>query len=389
MSRPAVRFGAFGLSKKTTKVIEVFRPGTFTPMTGEAITFSANDLRGIAADYDSAASPAPIVVGHPITDAPAYGWANSFSYDEESGRLIAEIGEIEPAFSDAVGLGRYKKISLSLFAPTASNNPMPGKWYPKHIGFLGAAAPAVSGLKPVAFSGADDGIVTFEFADASALRDVAGLFRSLREWMIEKFGSETADKAVPNWTIGWIEDAAERDPPTINEGPFFTAPSIKPKTTPETNMDPAKKAADDAAFAAREKALTAREQAANNTDNLAFAEKLVTEGRLLPVSKDKVVGILNALSPVASAQLEVSFADGNATKTSGALDLIKSLLESQPPVVSFGSVVIGDDVPSVDFAMPHGMSADQASADLHARAVAYQAVHPNTEYMTAVTAVNR
>lgn len=376
--------------KKTTKVIEVFRPGTFMPMSGEAITFSADDLRTLAAAYDNAASPAPIVVGHPTTDAPAYGWANSFAYDEVGGRLTAEIGEIEPAFSDAVGAGRYKKISLSLFSPTASNNPKPGQWYPKHIGFLGAAAPAVSGLKPVAFSGDDAGIVTFEFADASALRDVAGLFRSLREWMIEKFGSETADKAVPNWTIGWIEDAAERNPTTVLEGPYFTAPLISP-TPPvlEITMDPAKKAADDAAFAARETALNAREHAANNTDNVAFAEKLVNERRLLPVMKDKVVGLLNGLSPVGGAQMEVSFAEGAVTKTSGALDLIKSLLESQPPVVSFGSITVGDDAPSVDFAMPQGMSADQGSADLHARAVAYQAAHPNTEYMTAVAAVNR
>lgn len=378
------------MSKKSTKVIEVFRPGTFVPMSGAAITFSAEDLRAIALAYDGAVAPAPIVVGHPATDAPAYGWANSFSYDEVNQRLTAEIGEIEPQFADAVKDGRYKKISLSLFSPDASNNPNKGQWYPKHIGFLGAAAPAVSGLKPVAFFSNDEGVVTFEFADASALRDVAGLFRSLREWMIEKFDLESADRAVPNWTIGWIEDAASRDPSPKLEGPYFAAPPIPlPLENLETIMDPNKKAEDDAAFAAREAALTARERAANNTDNVAFATKLVNERRLLPVLKDKVIGLLDGLSPVGGAQMEVSFAEGNVTKTSGVLDLVKSLLESQPAVISFGQVDVGDEAPSVDFAMPQGMSADQGSAETHAKAVAYQAAHPNTDYMTAVAAVSR
>ncbi len=373
-----------------TRTVEVLRPGTFVPMTGDPVTFSEADLRALAAAYDGATAPAPAVVGHPRLDAPAYAWAKSFSWDAASQRLVADLGEIEPTFADAVSAGRYKKISLSLFAPTAPNNPKPGTWYPKHIGFLGGAAPAVPGLKPVSFAEGETGVLTFEFADAAALRDVAGLFWSLREWIIEKFGAEAADKSLPNWTIGWIEDAG-RDPPT--EAGFAAptpTPTPKPAKTPETPMpDNGSANAADVALAARAQALDDRERAANHADNASFAERLVTEGRLLPALKDKVIGLLDSLSPVAGSQLEVSFAEGAETRKSGALDLVKDVLAKQPAVVSFGAVDLGPDVPSVDFAMPGGMSADPGSAELHARAVAYQAAHPGTDYMAAVAAVKR
>lgn len=371
--------------RNVNRVVEVLRTGTFTPLAGAPVTFSAADLRAIAAGYDGAAAPAPAVVGHPATDAPAYAWAETFRYDAEKDRLVAELGEVEPAFADAVGAGRYKKISLSLFTPTAANNPKPGQWYPKHIGFLGAAAPAVSGLKPVTFAGADDGVATFEFADASALRDVAGMFRSLREWLIEKFGSEVADKALPGWTIGWIDEAADRDPPKPFTGPAFAAPVTK-----ETSMSEIEAARAAAALAERERRLDERERAACHAENLAFAESLAGEGRLLPALKDKVVGLLDRLSSVAGNPLEVSFAEGSITRTADALDLVKDILSAQPSIVSFSATDLGAEPDHVaDFAMPSGATADPISAALHARAIAYQSAHPGVDYMTAIAAANR
>jgi len=367
-----------------TRTVEVLRTGTFTPMSGAAVTFSEDDLKAIAEAYNSSTTPAPAVVGHPKTDDPAYGWAKSFSYDADSQRLLAKIGEIEPQFAEAVKEGRFKKISLSLFAPDASNNPVPGTWYPKHIGFLGAAAPAVSGLKPVAFAATRAGTVTFEFADATALRDVAGMFRSLREWIIEKFGSDVADKALPGWTIGWIDEAADRDPPETYAGPAFAAPPSPP--IKEKTMD---RTAQEAAFAERERVLNERERAANHTANLDFADRMVSEGRLLPAVKNKVVGLLDSLSPLAGKQIEVSFAEGAGSKTAAALDLVKDIIAAHPPIVSFGATDLGEGVEEVAFAAPAGSAVDPASLALHSRAVAYQRTHPDTDYMTAVAAVER
>ncbi len=168
--------GGQATASEVTRTVEVFRPGTFTPMAGSPISFTEEDLKALAAGYDADAHPAPAVVGHPKTDDPAFAWARAFRWDDGRKRLLADLGEIEPAFGEAVAAGRYKRVSLSLFTPDAPHNPKPGQYYPKHIGFLGAAAPAVSGLKPVQFSADEAGVATFEFADASALRDVAGCF---------------------------------------------------------------------------------------------------------------------------------------------------------------------------------------------------------------------
>ena len=375
------------------RTVEVFRPGRFAPLGGAPIEFSAADLAALAAAYDAASAPAPAVVGHPATDAPAYAWARGFAFDEARQRLTATLGDIEPAFADAVAAGRYRKISLALYAPDAPANPRPGVWYPKHIGFLGAAAPAVPGLKPVHFAAPCEGEAIFEFADATALRDVASLFRNLREWLIEKFGAETADRVAPGWTINWIDEAAEREPrdePLATPG--FAAPH--PTETVMTDKTPAPAPADaarEAAFAARETAIAERERALHHADNLAFAERMIGERRLLPALKDKAVALLDGLAPVAGARFEVSFAEGGATKTGDALTTLRELLAAQPPVVAFGAVDVGDAPGAgvVEFAMPSGMSADPASADLHARARAHQAAHPGVDYMAAVAAVSR
>ena len=218
--------------KPLTARIEVFRPGTFKPMDGDPITYSAADLRAVADAYDPAVAPAPIVVGHPDTDAPAYGWVESFDYDADQERLFANLHEIEPAFAELVKAGRFKKVSMAYFGPTQGHNPVPGTWYPKHLGFLGAAAPGVPGLKNASFAG-DEG-AAFEVAFGAA-DESASLFRKLRDLLIEKFGIEDADKALPSWQIEWLDDQDQHVSPAYAADP---AAKPQPKTTPVEKEPP-------------------------------------------------------------------------------------------------------------------------------------------------------
>ena len=78
-------------------------------MSGAALDFSVDDLAASAAAYDPALSEAPIVVGHPVTDAPAYGWVKSLAF--AGGGLEAEPDQVDPAFAEMVAAGRFKKIS--------------------------------------------------------------------------------------------------------------------------------------------------------------------------------------------------------------------------------------------------------------------------------------
>ncbi|MCC7047672.1 MAG: hypothetical protein IT562_13245 [Alphaproteobacteria bacterium] len=145
--------------------IEIFRAGTHTAESGRAITFSDADLAVIAGGYDPKIHEAPIVVGHPDTDAPAYGWISGLQL--VAGRLQAMPAQLDPSFAEIMKAGRFKKVSASFYSPDSPANPKPGQWYLKHVGFLGATPPAIKGLKQVAFNAAETGAETIDLAEPS------------------------------------------------------------------------------------------------------------------------------------------------------------------------------------------------------------------------------
>ncbi len=63
--------------------IAIARTGTFTDSAGREQKFTEADLDSIAASYDPKKSEAPLVFGHPTTDAPAYGWVESLKREGE------------------------------------------------------------------------------------------------------------------------------------------------------------------------------------------------------------------------------------------------------------------------------------------------------------------
>ncbi len=139
--------------------LEIFAAGTHIALSGQKFTFSAADLAATAAAYDPARHEAPLVIGHPELNEPAYGWVKVLTVAGNA--LLAEPDQVNPEFAELVNAGRYKKISAAFFAPTAPNNPRPGVYYLRHVGFLGAAAPAVKGLRKPVFSDGGPNIVTF------------------------------------------------------------------------------------------------------------------------------------------------------------------------------------------------------------------------------------
>lgn len=368
------------MTAPTTRTVEVLRPGTFTPMAGDPVTLTAADLAAIAEGYDAAGAPTPVVVGHPQSDTPAFGWAAGFRFDAERERLVAELAELAPEFEEAVGAGRYRRVSLSLFRPDAGNNPKPGSWYPKHVGFLGGAAPAVSGLKPVTFSADQGGTLTVELGEP-ALRDVAGLFRSIRDWMIEQHGLEVADRVVPDWSVRWIDEAGNRA--AEQPGPAFSEPA----TTEVTMSDPKPSANPPADLAEREAKLAERTAALDHREHADFAERLVAQGRLTPVLKDRAVALLDGLA----ADGSVSFSEGGKPVTAAPRQALMDLLSALPKTVTTGAVVPpeGGGAPStVSFASPEGRAVDGDRLDVHGKALAWQRAHPGTSYVDAVRAVD-
>lgn len=367
--------------------IQIFKAGKHTAMSGAALSFTEADLKASAAAYDPAKHEAPIVVGHPAHDAPAYGWVKSLSFADG---LEAVHQQVDPAFAEMVDRGAFKKISASFYTPDSSSNPVPGVYYLRHVGFLGAQPPAVKGLRSPEFAEKEIGVV--EFVDYDDLT-VAALFRRLRDWIIGEKGIEVADNIIPDYQVASLEQSAIQESDDSGSG---TSPAFSEQQTQGDEMsaeDKARLAAletenaklktDAANFAeAQAKAKTV----AVHAEHLAFAESLVKAGKLLPANKESTVALMDNL---ASRESAIEFGEGDAKKSETPLAIYKKQLEALPKVVEFSEVAGGAAAGKSTAAgvnVAPGYTADPEKMETHLKALDYAEQH-KCDYVTAVKAV--
>ena len=370
------------------KLIHIFTPGQHTAMNGLSLNFTEADLIASANAYDPALHEAPIVVGHPKADAPAYGWIKGLQYAEG---LQADPHQVDVAFSEMVSQGRFKKVSASFYLPDSPANPVPGVYYLRHVGFLGAQPPAIKGLKPVEFNEAEIGVINF--ADMDDIIN-ASLWRNLREFFISKFSLADADNTIPGYAVSQLEQMAQEEPDE-------TDPSIDSSSLTQTDYQELAGAAMSTAERARLAALetenailraaqlaankTAKEQrtSALHAEHTNFAESLLKEGKLLPT---QIAVSVAALDFLASQDQPVEFAEGEINKP--LLVGVKGLLSALPKQIEFSELGAGstesDQV--VDFAAPAGFAVDNNRLKAHAAALNYQRQHA-CDYITAVKAI--
>ena len=373
----------------TTKHLHIFKPGRQTAMSGVTLEFSESDLEASARAYDPAKHEAPIVIGHPKHDAPAYGWVKSLAAGADG--LNAEPHQVDANFAELVAAGRYKKISASFYLPDAPNNPVPGVYYLRHVGFLGAQPPAVKGLKQAEFADAEEGVV--EFGDWG-MESNATLWRRMREWLLAKFGQETADQVIPDWQIETIREAARQDDdaPRVAFADPENAPAgaspAKP-TTEENHVTPEQKAALEAENAQLKQQLATAEadkqkQAAakRHADNVAFAEQLIGDGNLAPKHKDAVVAFLD----FSDGETALEFGEGDAKQPLATA--FKSFLGDLPKVVEFGETATKDKAgqQAAGNSVDYGENVDQDRLALDGKIRQYMQEH-KVDYATAASCV--
>jgi len=357
------------------KRIHLFKTGTHTAMNGQTISFADSNLADCASIYDPALHESPLVIGHPRHDLPAYGWVKSLTYAD--GELSAVPDQVNAEFADMVESGAFKKISASFYQPQSPNNPAPGHYYLRHVGFLGAQAPAVKGLKPIEFAddGGDDGIITIEFGDIEP-RTIARLFRGIRDLLIEKFGQEDADKALPGWDTDWIAEQAvtpaqdeKSTTPAFSEVP---APSPASATPKETKVDDEEIKKREAALAQAEAAFAEKQAQRGAMD---FADTLIKDGKLAPANKDQVVSLVTHLA-MQNSDATISFGEAPAASP---MEMLKSILGATPKIVDFSEQSAASNDAPIDFSDPvvladaaRGLVAEQAAKGIvltHAQAV--------------------
>lgn len=361
------------------KRLHILRPGTFTDARGQRVSLSDSDVAGIAAGYDPAAHEAPLVVGHPKADRPAWGWVESL--DAGSGGLFAVPKDVAPALSEAVRERRYKKISASLYGPDNPRNPNPGKWSLRHVGFLGAQPPAVTGLEDAQLSEAGEPDLTVEAdlgdgaADAWTWRSVGDSFRRLREWIISEHDLETADRVLPDYQLDEFERTAAKAEEQERKEREPTQETLNmSEPTPEQLAErEAQLAQREAEIEARERA--AREDAAERRrqDNADFSERLANEGRLLPRHKDTLAGVLTLLDDVDDST--VAFSDGESVSQAAPGKALRELLSSLPVQVDLAERS-GGPLPEPRggqgagrFRAPDGAAVDEGRLAIHEKAL--------------------
>jgi hypothetical protein len=357
-----------------TKRLQIFRAGRHTDMAGQTHDFSDGDLAEIAASYRRDTYAAPLVIGHPQLDAPAYGWVDQLV--REGSMLEAVPADVEPQFAASVNAKRYPRISVALWPRAHPNNPTPGQLSLRHVGFLGATPPAVHGLAPAAFS--DGGVGYMEFSSTStALGYVSDAFRRLRDWLIGKEGLEAADANLPTWQIDAIAELARRaddeaPAPMPEASPAFAALDAREQALAERERVLAEREAE-ASRKAQAEAVQARRDGAAR-----FAAALVDRNLILPRHQDGVAQLLLA------APADFQFSAGDTAQD--AAQLIEDVLgSSRPPMGEAAPPRPGPR--SIEFSVPQGADVSADRMDLYARAKAWQSQHPGTDIVDAVRAI--
>ena len=326
--------------------IHIFRPGRHTSMQGATIDFGEGDLIATAKAYDPTRHEAPLVIGHPRADAPAWGWVGGLTADE--GGLFATPRQLDPAFAEMVRAGRFKKVSASFYTPDSPHNPVPGVYYLRHVGFLGAQPPAVKGLAPVNFAegDTDEGCVSFDFAESPGLlRWLADLFRGLREYVVEKDGTEMADRAIPSYAVSGLQEMAAASAAQAAEIPAFAENLTPPKeksmqkqeTSPAGNIDFAETKARADELERKVAYLTgiARKERASRVVGKALAD-----GRLTPAQS---VGLADFMAGLDEEGTFDFAEDGGKTTSMSPAAFMAAFLERLPKQVDFSEVAPGGE----------------------------------------------
>ncbi|HPD33894.1 MAG TPA: hypothetical protein PKV40_06095 [Candidatus Kapabacteria bacterium] len=141
--------------------IEIFKTGLHTDSNGQTQEFTAEDLDKIVQTYNTqikedASNAAPVVKGHPESNTPSYGWVAQLA--RRGTTLLANLKDLSQDLVEDIRQKRFQKVSISLYPNLML----------RHIGMLGAATPAVKGLKPIEFT--DD---FSEFPDENEIDNIS------------------------------------------------------------------------------------------------------------------------------------------------------------------------------------------------------------------------
>lgn len=271
------------------KWFAIFRTGKHTDNSGKTQEWTEQDLDNIVLKYNPGKHEAPIVIGHPKDNAPAFGWIEKLK--RVGNTLYAFPKQLQTDFAEMVKQGLFKKRSVSLY-PDGSL---------RHVGFLGAVPPAVKGLPDIEFKDLDKD-VNIELSDFADIEDETEELKTKIAEYEEKLRKMTELEAK----VSELEDLKKE----ITKLTIAKEQSEKKFTEVQKYLD--------------EKQFT------------EFVNKNISEGRLLP----KMVPTIKKLWEVTKAQEVFEFSDKSKSSPN---TLLIEFFESMPKILDFKEMAKSDD----------------------------------------------
>lgn len=262
--------------------IEVFKAGKYPQ--GDV---TVDDLKAAEKNYDPKYFESPITLDHSET-GPVYGKVEKIKVGEK-GSLWAKFRNVSSDLIDMVKTGKYTERSAE-FYPN-----LDGKgFYLRAVSFV--PFPQVKGMTPITFS--ENERINFPAGDYLKFEEyrmpyVSRVFQNIRDFFIEKFGLEVADKCIPSYTIDTLREPAENETPQLYSEKNKKENKREDEVTPEEFM----KFREDSEKenTALKKELQKYKESARESEALKFFEGLVENG-IEPKHKDTVVGFMAGLS---------------------------------------------------------------------------------------------
>jgi hypothetical protein len=339
------------------KEFEIFRAGQWTSDKGITKNYTEDDLQKIVDNYNSE-DPAPIVIGHPQTNAPAYGWIESIK--KVADRLIAVPKQLNEKFVDLVKNGSFKKRSISL-SPDFKLN---------HVGFLGAAAPAVEGLKEIQF--ASD--VELDNYSLDVDEEVTEESEEVEEETIEEVTEETTEEIKAD-TKAPLKVSLDASASNKN----FQKSLDELKSIVSSIQQNFSQLSDDEIKKVHSRINELQFSMQVNDFELRLNEKLAY-GSLTPAMKTKIMNVVSFLQKQNFSQSDFS----QAQYLTEVKQLLLEFVESIPKIIYYENFAEKSPSLSINEDEFNDYTLDDDSLLLHRKALQYMRTHEGAQYVEAI-----
>lgn len=291
----------------------IFKTGVHTDSAGRQKEWTSDDLARIAGAYDPTVHEAPVVIGHPQDNSPAFGWVKNVYTD---GDVLWADAEIVPELDELVANGYYKKRSISLYDDGTL----------RHVGFLGAMPPAVKGLPDISFRDAQREHSEISMDDQIHKKEASTM----------KF-------------FDFLKTLAHKDGITIEDFPQTFSEDerremIDAEVTAKLEAEKARMASEfaeeqkrrTAELDAREAAIRKAEAEARRKSIATFCEDLGKKGILTPAMMKHGMGLTTFLEHISQTSAPIEFQEGTDTKSQTLLEFMLTFLAALPKAVVLG-----------------------------------------------------